>query len=123
MAIFANLADSRLVMATDGSTQVPQDGSTISKIYTHGPASTDPVKSVWISNSCGRIFIFKLDTPVPDDTFGQDMECWVGQIHEHYETTIGNNFSSCEWGILSDGVFQVNMSPAAQAKIMQQWEA
>ena len=27
VAIFANLADSRLVMATDGSTQVPQDES------------------------------------------------------------------------------------------------
>ena len=48
-------------------------------------------KNIWVSNSCGQLFIFK-DVPIEDG----DIDGWWDA--NEIDDVVGNNLNSCEWG-------------------------
>ena len=50
-------------------------------------------QKIWVSNSCGEIFIFK---DVPKDEDDEYVEGWW--FNNNISNVVGNNYTSCEWG-------------------------
>ena len=54
-------------------------------------------KAIWVSNSCGKLFIFN-NVPTPFD-----LPFWENAVSDFWDKNnisrvVGNNYNSCDWG-------------------------
>merc|ERR1712070_205983 len=65
--------------------------------YTEEKEEEVTKKTIWVSNSCGKLFIFN-NVPKPSD-----LPFWENYVSYFWEKNnisrvVGNNYNSCDWG-------------------------
>ena len=82
-------------MSIETTKQVEQVDD-IARLLGWDPSSPNfNLQTIYINNSCGGLFCFK---EVPTD----DIEMWFD--NNDISSFVGNNLSSCDWGVVDTGV-------------------